>query len=222
MGFTCVSKDGVDDIESTHVLVSPCDGLEGKGNVGFVFVGWDTGFSTEIFRSLTGFQVINFGSWDGAKFVFDEVNEFLVVLNAGGTDVDSSWVDIFELEFLEGVGSKVTNIAFETLQWHTESFQAVGSSEQSIIEFFTGVDVVVQLVGVLIFLLANVSGDNGTWFQSAIGHHTENVHNIVGEARSFPVGGFLIVFHGEISTGHLDHPAIQLQFVRAKSKLLLY
>lgn len=138
---------------------------------------------------------------------FDEVDELLVVLDTGTADVDLAWGDGFHLEFLEDVGSEVVGVICETSQWHTETLLTEGSSHDVVVEGFTSLDVLVELVGVLVLLNTDRGGDNRAGLESAISHHSEDISSIMGEAVGLPVLGFLVVIHLEAATGHLNHTA---------------
>lgn len=53
------------------------------------------------------------------------------------------------------------------------------------------------------------SGSNGaSGLKSAVHGHTEDIINVVGQALGVEKGAFLVVVHGELATGHLDHAVV--------------
>lgn len=50
---------------------------------------------------------------DELQFFVDHVDKFVMVFDVAATDVDSAWVDVFDLEFLELLGRQILNIGLK-------------------------------------------------------------------------------------------------------------
>jgi hypothetical protein len=94
---------------------------------------------------------------------------------------------------------------------HAQSVVAEGGSEQEV----SGVDVMVvvgqvmvQLVGLLVLGLGDVSREHRSGLKGDIDHHLEHVDGIILKAVAFEVDRLLIVEHLHVTARHLDHAIV--------------
>ena len=85
------------------------------------------------------------------KLFFNEINKFLMVFQASNSDKHSAWVDVFELESLEDMSVEVVDVVSVSSQWHTESLATISDLHDLVVEIFSSVEVVLELVSFVIF-----------------------------------------------------------------------
>jgi len=68
------------------------------------------------------------------------------------------------------------------------------------------------------FVLGDGGSYNRSGFKSTISSHVEDINNVMGKAASSEVTVFLIVFHLEVSSRHLNHSVVN-GFVSVENSL---
>lgn len=199
------SQQSVQDLEGENIVGSPRDGLEGEGQGDFVGLTGDSGLTSDIFSSFSGLDLTLDGGDEGELGV-DEVDELGVVLDTGGTDEDSVGVDVFQLELLEGSGGQVLVVVLEAVEGETQASETVGGVQEVVVD--VSAVVLVQVVGVGVLFDADGGSDCGSGLEGTVGHHVEDVDDVVGQAVGLEVGVFLVVFHLEVTSRHLDHSVV--------------
>jgi len=153
-----------------------------------------------------------FWHWEHVSESFlDEGDVLVMVNNSGSNDEALLWGDVIHDEFLKHSGVNVINVLCESESWHTESVVTVCSSEEHLLGVSKWIELgqmVVEIVGLSVLGSSNVSSQSGSWLKGDIDHHLEHVDNIVLNALSLEVDSLLVVIHGHVSTGHLDHAVV--------------
>jgi hypothetical protein len=96
-------------------------------------------------------------------------------------------------------------------QGHAEGVVAVSGRQEELLIAGRGVvlvEVVGKVVRLLVLGLGHVGGKDGAGLKSNVNHHLEHVNGVVLNAVTAEVHGFLIVVHGHVTTGHLDHAVV--------------
>lgn len=194
------------ELEGPSVSRLPVGSLEVEGDSEGVVLSQVSDFSSLVLGWVSGLGAGS--SWNIGELVLNQVDELLVVVNSGSGDEDFFWGNVLELELLEDVAGEISDVALKSLEGETESLESVGGSEDGVVEVLTGLQELVELVGILVLGLSDLGGDDGSWLESAIGDHGENVDDVVGEGGSVEVGLFLVVLHLEVSSGHLDDTVV--------------
>lgn len=148
---------------------------------------------------------------DFTETFLNEFDVFVVVLDTGGDDEALLGSDVVHNELLEHAGINVTNVAGCSQKRHTESVVTIGGGEEelSIVRSrVVLVQVVSEVVGLLVLGLSNVGGEDRAGFKSDINHHLEHVDGVVFDAVATEVHRLLVVVHGHVTTGHLDHTVV--------------
>lgn len=199
-------EEGGSELEGPSVSRLPVGSLEVESDSEGVVLGQVSDFSSLVLGWVSGLGAGS--SWNVGELVLNQVNELLVVIDSGSGDEDFFWGNVLELELLEDVAGEISDVTLKSLEGETESLESVGGSEDGVVEVLTGLQELVEFVGVLVLGLSDLGGDDGSWLESAIGDHGENVNDVVGEGGSVEVGLFLVVLHLEVSSGHLDDTVV--------------
>ena len=188
----------------------PGDGLEGEGDAGLRGLSPSSVLTTDVLRWVTG--VLVFGnSKHVAESLLHKVNVLAVVLDTRGDDEALAGSDVVHDELLKASGIEVSNVVLHAEVGHTKTVEAVGSSEHKLLVVSEGVilaHVFVEVVRFLVLSTSNVCSHYRSGFEGEIDHHLEHVNGIVLDAMSLKVGALLIVIHGHITTGHLNHTVV--------------
>lgn len=151
-------EEGGSKLKSPSVSRFPVSSLEVEGDSNRVILSQVSNFSSLILSSLSSLSTVS--SWDIGEFVLNQINELLVVIDTSSGDENFAWGDILELELLEDVARKISDVSLESLNWETESLKSVGGSENGIVEILTSLQELVEFVGVLVLGLSDFSGND--------------------------------------------------------------
>lgn len=151
-------EEGGSKLKSPSVSRFPVSSLEVEGDSNRVILSQVSNFSSLILSSLSSLSTVS--SWDIGEFVLNQINELLVVIDTSSGDENFAWGDILELELLEDVAGKISDISLESLNWETESLESVGGSENGIVEILTSLQELVEFVRVLVLGLSDFSGND--------------------------------------------------------------
>lgn len=79
--------------------------------------------------------------------------------------------------------------------------------EDVLVEELASFQVGLEFMCVLVLLDSDGGSESRSWFESAVSDDGEDIGDVVSEAVSLEVGGFLVVLHLEGATGLLDDTA---------------
>lgn len=145
------------------------------------------------------------------KALSDEINVLTMTLDTTGDNEAFLGSDVVHHELLHNTCIKVADVVLETETGHTEGLVTIGSTKKHVLVVGEGVvlaQVTVQVVTLLVLGTGDISSENRSGFKGTIDHHLEHVSDVVFDAVTSEIGALLIVLHGHITTGHLDHTVV--------------
>lgn len=193
-----------------NVITLPGDGLPGEGNVGLRRFSPGTTLSTDILRWLASILVLGH-TMELTETLTDKVNVLTMALDTRGNNETFLGSDVVHHELLHGSGVEVTDIVFETKARHSKGVVTVGSAEEHVLIVREGIvlaKMLMQVVRLLILGHRYVGSQDRSGFKGTIYHHLEHVSHVVLNAVTLEVGALLVVIHGHVTTGHLDHSVV--------------
>ena len=205
-----VAEELSGDAQGVHVVVAPWDRLEGDLNGSLGGLGPGAVLTTNVLGLLAHVLVLG-DSEDLTKALLHELNVLVVVLDAGSDDQALLGGDVVHDELLEHAGIDVADVVVGAKQGHAEGVVAVSGRQEELLIAGRGVvlvEVVGKVVRLLVLGLGHVGGKDGAGLKSNVNHHLEHVNGVVLNAVTAEVHGFLIVVHGHVTTGHLDHAVV--------------
>jgi flagellar biosynthesis protein FlhB len=116
-------------------------------------------------------------------------------INTSTSNENFIGVDVFKLEFLKSICCKIRNISSQALQRKTKSLEAISCFKNKFAEMFTSFQELVKFVCIFIFAYSNLSSNGGSWLQSAICYHIENIYCVMGKAMGLEISAFLVIIH---------------------------
>ena len=159
-------------------------------------------FTSNIFSSFS------FRSWvikDGcAEFFVHYINKFFMTFNSSCRNDDSSWGKGRCLEFLNDISLEVVDVASRSLNWITKISSSKSGLMNMIMEDLIASKQSLKFMSVWVFVHTYTGGDEVFGLECAICNHWEDINDIMCDTVSSIVAILSIIFHLELSSGHLS------------------
>lgn len=204
------TNQSLHDVKGRNITILPGHGFESESNVSLRALSPGSVLTSNVLGLLTDILVLR-DTMKLTKALSNEINILAMALDATGDDEAFLRRDIVHHELLHDTCVNVGDIVLKAEAGHAEGLVAVSSSEEHILVVGEGIvlaQVVVQVMAFCVLGTGDVCSKNRSGLKSAVDHHLEHVSDVVFDAVALEVGLLLIVVHGHVTTGHLDHTIV--------------